>query len=432
MQTGQLAHSLREPTVIDAMANFSARIIRCAGLIVVMALLPPGPAEAQTDAETVQTRAAILTQQREEKRGRLSPQRISAGEARMQKFETWRLPRAVFVKGKKGFRPVLGGMPSGSGFVVGGGYVYGLNSTAVEFTTNVRYSTLGYRQADARLAFPTSCSDFPLRAEIKAEYRDFKELNYFGLGPTTSLDDRAFYRIEDRTVGGSLMLETRFVDAGAIVNYWSGRIDSGVRGPSLEQAFDPTRTPGFFQQPNFLIYGGRAALKLVDRGFPPAGVTLLVEASRYDDRDTNAFDFTRVVGDVQAQIPLGYRNRILALRVRTSHSTADAGQEVPFYFLETIGGAKSLRGFREYRFRDTRSLLVNVEYRWEVWTYLDFGVFSDAGKVFSERDDFDFRDLETSYGFGMRIHTPANTVFRIDVARGQEGFKLHVGGGPTF
>ena len=120
------------------------------------------------------------------------------------------------------------------------------------------------------------------------------------------------------------------------------------------------------------------------------------------------------------------------MRVRTSHSTADAGQEVPFYFLETIGGAASLRGFREYRFRDARSLLVNLEYRWEVWTYLDFAVFSDAGKVFSERDDFDFRDLEASYGFGMRIHTPANTVFRIDLARSSEGFKLHFGGGPTF
>lgn len=257
-------------------------------------------------------------------------------------------------------------------------------------------------------------------------------MNYFGLGQATSLEDRAFYRIEDRTVGGSLALETRFVDAGANLSYWSGRIDSGPREPSLEQVFGSASTPGFTQQPNFLIYGGRAALKLVDRGFPPAGLTLLFEAHRYDDRDTNAFDFTRVVGDVQAQISLGFRNRILALRVRTSHSTADTGQQVPFYFLETIGGATSLRGFREYRFRDTRSLLVNMEYRWEVWTYLDFALFGDAGKVFSEADDFNFRGLEASYGAGMRIHTPANTVFRIDIARSREGFRLHFGGGPSF
>ena len=204
MQTGQLTHPLREATANGAMVTLGAPIIWCAGLIFAMALVPPAPAEAQTDAESVQTRAAILTQQCQEKRERLTPQGISKGEARMQKFETWRLPRAIFVKGFNGFRPVLGGMPSGSGFVGGGGYVYGLNSMAVEFTTNVRYSTLDYRQADARLAFPTSRSDFPLRAEIKAEYRDYKELNYFGLGPTTSLDDRAFYdeaRLERQAPG---------------------------------------------------------------------------------------------------------------------------------------------------------------------------------------------------------------------------------------
>lgn len=158
------SHDGDEPTV--GARRRRGRLVR--RLVVVTALGLAAPVQAQTDPEAIETREAILTRQRQEKSGRLSPQRISEGETRMQKFETWRLPRAVFVKGKNGFRPVLGGMPAGSGFVGGGGYVYGLNSTAVEFTTNVRYSTLDYRQADARLAFPTSRSDLPLRAEIKA------------------------------------------------------------------------------------------------------------------------------------------------------------------------------------------------------------------------------------------------------------------------
>ena len=165
---------------------------------------------------------------------------------------------------------------------------------------------------------------------------------------------------------------------------------------------------------------------------PSAGVSIRVDAARYDDRTSDLYDFTRVVGDVQAQIPLGYRNRMLALRVRSSSSVGENGGMVPFYLMETIGGANSIRGFREYRFRGSRNLLLNAEYRWEVWTYVDFAFFYDAGKVFSDSDDLDFSDMQSGYGFGIRGHAPGGTVFRFDFARSNEGFKLHIGGGPSF
>jgi outer membrane protein assembly factor BamA len=100
--------------------------------------------------------------------------------------------------------------------------------------------------------------------------------------------------------------------------------------------------------------------------------------------------------------------------------------------METLGGARTLRGFREYRYRDRRNLLLNLEYRWEVWNYVDFGLFADAGKVFRDPDDLDFGGLQAGYGFGLRVHTPGGTQFRIDLARSNEGIKLHVGGGPRF
>ena len=414
--------SVRSPTLRRlARALFVIGIIGCAR---------PEPTVAQTDPTL--TRGAILLAEREAKRQDLRPERVSRAEERIGAFETLRLPRAIFVKGFNGLRPVLGGLPGGSGFVFGGGYINGLNRRAYEFTTNARYSSLGYRQADLNLVFPNQRSTSPVRVGVRAEYRDFTELNYFGLGTSSSVDDRAFYRIEDRTVGADLTLDTRFFDAGATVGLWNGRIDSASRAPSLEDVFDPTSTPGFGTQPEFLRYGGHATVALLDDGFPPVGLTLRIDAERYDDRETGAFDFTRVVADVQAQIPLGYRSRILAFRFRTSHASADAGAEVPFYLMETIGGAKSIRGFREYRFRDARNILLNLEYRWEIWTYMDLAIFADAGKVFSDADEFGFDDLHAGYGFGIRTHSPNNTVFRIDLSRSVEGFRLHVGGGPTF
>ena len=120
------------------------------------------------------------------------------------------------------------------------------------------------------------------------------------------------------------------------------------------------------------------------------------------------------------------------MRVRTSHSLGEHGGTVPFYLMETLGGAGSIRGFREYRFRDSRNILLNVEYRWEVWTYADLAVFYDGGKVFSDASDLNFSDLESGYGFGIRGHGPGGSVMRFDFAWSREGFIWHIGSGPSF
>ncbi len=100
--------------------------------------------------------------------------------------------------------------------------------------------------------------------------------------------------------------------------------------------------------------------------------------------------------------------------------------------LKKRGGAKTIRGYDEFRFRDARNLYVSAEYRWEVMPFVDFSLFFDAGKVFDDLDDFNFDKMHTGYGVGLRIHTPGGLAFRMDVAHSTEGFKLHISGGPTF
>ena len=82
--------------------------------------------------------------------------------------------------------------------------------------------------------------------------------------------------------------------------------------------------------------------------------------------------------------------------------------------------------------RAERNLYVSAEYRWEVWTFVDFSLFFDAGKVFSDVDDFNFDKMHTGYGIGLRIHAPGGMAFRMDVANSTEGLKFHISGGPTF
>ena len=47
----------------------------------------------------------------------------------------------------------------------------------------------------------------------------------------------------------------------------------------------------------------------------------------------------------------------------------------------------------------------------------------------AERRDLDFDDLKTAYGIGFRIHGPTFTPLRLDVAHGDEGFRVHITGG---
>ena len=100
-----------------------------------------------------------------------------------------------------------------------------------------------------------------------------------------------------------------------------------------------------------------------------------------------------------------------------------AGSEVPFYYQRTLGGPADLRGFRQFRFRDRNLLLLQAEYRWEIFTAVDGAIFYDAGKVASRIEDLNFRDLESDYGIGFRFGTVNGVFLRVEGAFGSSGGK---------
>ncbi|MDA1092286.1 MAG: BamA/TamA family outer membrane protein [Acidobacteria bacterium] len=262
---------------------------------------------------------------------------------------------------------------------------------------------------------------------------DYRGLRFFGLGGDTQSRDRSTYQLLERAVDAGVGAQLgQFVTVDAHAGWLRAEADEGVFGTSLEELFDPAGVPGFGTTTDYLHYGASVELDLRDTTVPEAGVVLRGELAQYNDRDVNRFNFNRVAAEVQVHVPLGVRSRVLALRARTSRSVAAAGSEVPFYLMETLGGGSTIRGFREFRFRDARTLLLSAEYRWELWTYLDFAVFADAGKVFSESTQLDLHNLETAVGFGLRGHGPGGTVIRFDLARSREAIKVHIGGGPSF
>ena len=127
------------------------------------------------------------------------------------------------------------------------------------------------------------------------------------------------------------------------------------------------------------------------------------------------------------------KKRVIAMRMVLSFVNNDPGHRVPFYFLPYIGGSESLRGFKEFRFRDENMVFFNAEYRGEAFSGLDMALFYDAGKTTPERSQLDFTDMNTSYGIGVRFHSPLATVFRFEVAKTRhEGIGLIFAFGPSF
>ncbi len=86
------------------------------------------------------------------------------------------------------------------------------------------------------------------------------------------------------------------------------------------------------------------------------------------------------------------------MRIGLSYVNNETGDRVPFYFLPYVGGSDTVRGFREFRFRDENILFLNAEYRIRVHRFLHVAPFFDAGEVRADWEDIGPGDLRTSYG----------------------------------
>jgi hemolysin activation/secretion protein len=98
-----------------------------------------------------------------------------------------------------------------------------------------------------------------------------------------------------------------------------------------------------------------------------------------------------------------------------------------------LGGNDTLRGFRMYRFRGPHALLLQAEYRWEIWSGLDGALFYDAGKTPLVRSDLNLEHLQSDYGIGFRFNTDNGIIFRVDAGFGsRDGTHLYLVWGGVF
>jgi outer membrane protein insertion porin family len=133
------------------------------------------------------------------------------------------------------------------------------------------------------------------------------------------------------------------------------------------------------------------------------------------------------------------RNKdVIALRLMVGTSTGN----LPLFDSFSVGGATTLRGYQEDRWRGANMVLGNVEYRFRMTESLVAVLFVDAGDAyggtfptiipgFNIPADDQTLSLHVGTGVGMRAVTPLGPI-RVDWGFGSEGSQIEFGFGNIF
>jgi len=398
------------------------RRLACALAFVTVHVAAVVPARAQ-DLEPA-TRAEALAREREAKSQTLTPPEAGRLERTLLSLENGRFFERLLAP-PEGFYPKIGNITAGSGFALGPGYrKSALLGERADFSAFGAVSLQRYWMLDARLTLP-ALADGRVFADVHARLFDFPSEDFFGLGPASLRGDETTYTLRSSQVGAAGGVRPLpWLTFGAGVDHLTPSIGAGRDGRSIGELFDSSAAPGLDIQPDFVRWELSADINMREpRGNPRRGGQYKLVFQRFDDRDLQRYSFNRVDVDLQQYVPLLRDRRVLALRAAVSTSDADAGHEVPFYYQRTLGGPDDLRGFRRFRFRDEDSILLQAEYRWEIFTAVDGAIFYDAGKVASRHEDLNLKDLESDYGIGFRFGTRNGVFLRVEGAFGSSGGK---------
>ncbi len=380
------------------------------------------------------TREQEWQRQRQAKSAQLKPYRPGTLEAAALYIQNKRVLQK-FAEGWKGFHPRLGGLSTGSGFAGGIRYAPRLSDGKLDFQTSGAVSTSLYQFYDLKLGAPRLFSG-KLSTEFYSRYRSYPREDFFGLGPNSSKQDRTDFALEDSSYDVSAGWNwTRWLTTGLRAGYLKTNIGSGKDGrfANTETRFSPAVLPEIARQPSFYHTDAFFRIDYRDEALNThAGGKYEIAYSYYDDLKLDRHTFRRLDAELQQHFPFLKKKRVISLRALASLSDTSAGQSIPFYMMQEIGGADSLRGYREFRFRDRNYLVMNLEYRWEAFSGLDMAIFGDAGKVAARRRDVNLQDLESDVGFGFRFNSIKSVFLRIDVAFSQEGARVFFKFAPIF
>lgn len=398
-------------------------------LVAVVCAASIRPASGQTAVP--ETREAAIAAQQQEKARAAAKYEPGRAERLFQRFEERGFP---FVSTAPGFYPAFGSVYPGGHLALGAGYRQFAGDSALVDVHGL-YSVATYKRIEATFRSPGHARG---RLELggRVGWMDAPRVSYFGLGSETRPEDATGFRIRQTYAeGGASWRPARWFQLTGLGGYDAYDEGSGTgRRASIEERFTPVTAPRLGEDPTFARGSTTASLLWLDSpGYSRRGGFLrwtYDERARLDSGGDGAFGLMRT--EVVQHIPILRETWVLSLRGRADSVASGAGN-APYFLLPSLGSGSTLRGFQTDRFRDRQSLLLSGEWRWiPSRLALDLALFVDAGTVGRTWKDVTSGEMKTDYGIGVRIHTPAATALRIDLARGAEGMRLVLASSAPF
>jgi hypothetical protein len=324
-------------------------------------------------------------------------------------------PNGLFVR--------VGGLPQGSGMPVGPGYRRS-NGVASAMGYGVLAPMTGYWDVGGELSFNHLLNHTAFFA-IGARYMDLPKEDFFGLGINSAETNQTSYALKQSVFtvrGGSNPLET--FQIGGRLSYETPRQSRGedTRMPSIDDVFTAAEAPGLFQDTDFLRAGVTFRANLVDRPLGPrSGGLYMFDLERFSDRKLDQFSFSQWTVDLRQFLPIVQGARSFVVRVFATGVRPADGNQVPYYYMPTLGGAYMVRGLANYRFRDQNVAFTNLEYRYELNAFMTGVLFYDAGTVAPTFKGLALDNIQWDWGFGVRFGFMGMGTIRTELSFAAEG-----------
>ena len=128
----------------------------------------------------------------------------------------------------------------------------------------------------------------------------------------------------------------------------------------------------------------------------------------------NDYDFKRTSIDFRYYQRI-WKGAILASQVQGIFNYGDT----PWSMVALMGGAYSMRGYYEGRYRDNDLIQFQVEYRQKIYNRHGIVVWGGAGNVFPDMDKFKWDQTLPTYGIGYRWEFKNRVNVRLDYGFGK-------------
>ena len=340
--------------------------------------------------------------------------------------------------------------------VPGGGNGIGLNYTLDSpkgewhrlFTINGAESLRGFWIAESKLTFrhPSFSSSVKAGDAFATHFylraRGLPLMPFYGIGPRTHKADLVDFEERDVFAGADIVNPVSpWLRIGGLVEGIFPDI-SGISDPkirSIDRFFSEASAPGLLHQPKFV----HSELSISPHHAYPFELNYHIGYNFFTDTDTGHYSFQRFRADLRHNVYFTRSKSIpkrdagvLEIRGLLSMSRASAGNAIPFYLQETLGGSDinndpTLRSFADYRFRGPHLVEISTQYERRVWSYFGVLGFYDAGQVATRKGDLSFGNMRQSFGFGINVWVEAKVVFRAYIGLGGgEGSHRYVGLAP--